>query len=152
MAYKNFFSLEGQVFLLDYELTRQDSFGYNFFSYKILNTLIVFRSAYPLLRYQPVYVNSVVEAVDSIVIEIMPYDGVDEVTMILSAIAYKVPLDLDFNLEITDSKNVDVVYSIVDADAHNSKVGFVSLMDKHATGVLEFPIEGDFIAKLQLTH
>lgn len=152
MAFQKYVNLEGQVFLLDYELSRQDSFGYQFFSYKILNTLVIFRSPYLLQRHQPVAVSSILETHDSIIIELSPYEGNDEITDILSVVAYKVPLAGDFELNITGTREVDIAYAVVDSDQHNSKVGFVVLSNKHANGEITFPIEGNYTVRLTLTH
>jgi hypothetical protein len=136
-----YLDLQDKVFLLDYELTRRDNLGYNYFSYKVLNTLVVFRSSFELDRHQPVQATHVLETKDSIIVEVAPYDGNIQINDVLSVFAYKVPLEPDFELHEFTQRNVDTVYSIVDADQFNSKVGFVTLMPRDASGSLSFIVE-----------
>lgn len=148
MAYNKYAELINQDFILDYSLSRIDNLGYNCFTYKILNTLVTFRSAYPLERLQSVHVQNVLELHDSIVIELVP-SNIDA-THVLSVISYKVPLSSDYQIAIHQVKALQMIYSVVDTDGANSKIGFIVMLEKERTGEIDVIIEENYITKFTL--
>lgn len=149
MAYNKYSELLDQDFILDYSLSRIDNLGYNCFTYKILNTLVTFRSSYPLERMQSVHVQNVLELHDSIVIELVP-SNIDA-THVLSVISYKIPLPSDYQIEIHQFKNLQMVYSVVDTDGANSKIGFIVMLENGRTGEIDVVIEENYITKFTLS-
>lgn len=148
MAYNKYAELLDQDFILDYSLSRIDNLGYNCFTYKILNTLVTFRSAYPLERLQSVHIQNVLELHDSIVIELVP-SNIDA-THVLSVISYKVPLNSDYQIAIHQVKALQMIYSVVDTDGANSKIGFIVMLEKERTGEIDVIIEENYITKFTL--
>ena len=150
MAYVKHMELLDRVVVLDYSLDRLDNLSYNCFTFKVLNTLVTFRSAYPLERGQCVRVTNVLEAQKNLVIELMPTDEVS--SAVLSITASKIPFESDFKLQIQEIKNLELVYDIVDSDGMNTKVGFLVLLEQGNRGEIGILVEDNYVAKFTLQH
>jgi hypothetical protein len=91
----------------------------------------------------------VLELHDSIVIELVP-SNIDA-THVLSVISYKIPLPSDYQIEIHQFKNLQMVYSVVDTDGANSKIGFIVMLENGRTGEIDVVIEENYITKFTLS-
>lgn len=124
---QNFLDNTYMICDFDVVIKRNDNKYYN--SYKIINNKIIFYSDLPIQKTDVVKILEINRIENDLVVKLAKCEISDGVTKTLTVVSYKPPLDVNIDIDISNSKGIDPLFMFIDVDSINSKLSFLLCVD-----------------------